>query len=451
MTRPGIIICSRNQSSRIPNKPFQIVAGKPILQHLLDILKVFNIPICVAIPECDRFAYSNFNDPDLLWFYGDEDSPLHRMLPASFKYDIDPIIRITHDKIFIDRDRLADHLASFQDGNLDYLFDSSLIDGTGFEIFSRDLLLKAVERFPYEPVEHISYALKAVNPKLHDAADDRNIERPSDIRLLIDFPEDLELIRQIYSHSSYSDSSTIYLYDALRVLRLYPYLKQINQQPKITIYTCVFNGQATIDRCIESVTSQTIFSQCEYLIIDDASTDRTYEKILSSEAYKAGRLKVTRNESNLGLSSSSNLALNKARGKYIVRVDVDDMLLFASSLDVMFTDIEARNLDALYPSFLDDRTKQVVEGNVSHHAGCCLFKTRAVRDILFTEKLRALEGRDLFARAKDKIKIGYFKTLPTFFYADSDGSLSKTNLERRRQIEELLNEGYSGSKLVEMT
>jgi glycosyltransferase involved in cell wall biosynthesis len=90
--------------------------------------------------------------------------------------------------------------------------------------------------------------------------------------------------------------------------------------PRVTVLMSVYNGQRYVAEAVDSILAQT-FADFELLIIDDASSDRTAE-ILAS--YDDPRIRVLRNETNLGLTKSLNRGLQEARGELIARHDADD-------------------------------------------------------------------------------------------------------------------------------
>ena len=91
--------------------------------------------------------------------------------------------------------------------------------------------------------------------------------------------------------------------------------------PLVTVLMSVYNGEAYLSKAVESILTQT-YQHFEFLIIDDASTDRSAQ-VLSS--YPDERIRVIRNETNLGLTRSLNKGLALAQGKYIARMDADDV------------------------------------------------------------------------------------------------------------------------------
>ncbi len=93
--------------------------------------------------------------------------------------------------------------------------------------------------------------------------------------------------------------------------------------PKVTVLMSVYNGECYLNEAIDSILTQT-FTNFEFLIIDDASTDGT-PQILRNCA--DSRIRIITNEENLGLTKSLNKGLALARGVYIARMDADDISL----------------------------------------------------------------------------------------------------------------------------
>jgi glycosyltransferase involved in cell wall biosynthesis len=86
----------------------------------------------------------------------------------------------------------------------------------------------------------------------------------------------------------------------------------------------VYNGQAFLAEAVESVLDQT-FRDFEFIVIDDGSADRTSE-ILSAYARREARLRVL-HQQNKGRTESLNIGIGLAKGKYIARMDADDISL----------------------------------------------------------------------------------------------------------------------------
>ncbi|HEX6624956.1 MAG TPA: glycosyltransferase [Pyrinomonadaceae bacterium] len=93
--------------------------------------------------------------------------------------------------------------------------------------------------------------------------------------------------------------------------------------PKVSVLMAVYNGERYLREAIDSILGQT-FADFEFIIIDDASTDRSFE---IAGGYADPRIRLVRNERNLGLTLSLNRGLDLARGEYVARMDCDDLSL----------------------------------------------------------------------------------------------------------------------------
>lgn len=92
--------------------------------------------------------------------------------------------------------------------------------------------------------------------------------------------------------------------------------------PIISIIMPAYNCDKYIEKAIQSILNQT-FSDIEFIIINDGSTDNTC-KILHDYAKKDDRIVLLEQE-NKGLVSSLNRGCKIAKGKYIARMDADDI------------------------------------------------------------------------------------------------------------------------------
>ena len=90
--------------------------------------------------------------------------------------------------------------------------------------------------------------------------------------------------------------------------------------PIVSFVLCTYNDERYIRQSVESILNQT-FSDFEFIIWDDGSTDRTAELVKS---YNDERIRYLYHE-NTGLGAALNLACQQARGKYIARMDGDDV------------------------------------------------------------------------------------------------------------------------------
>tara|TARA_A100001011_G_scaffold51538_2_gene49589 strand:- start:1275 stop:1976 length:702 start_codon:yes stop_codon:yes gene_type:complete len=97
----------------------------------------------------------------------------------------------------------------------------------------------------------------------------------------------------------------------------------MNNNKLVSVILSTFNSSETISTCVESVLNQT-YKNIELLIVDDCSTDNTYE-ILDEYRKNHPQIKLFKNSENIGLTKSLNFLINKSKGEFIARQDSDDI------------------------------------------------------------------------------------------------------------------------------
>lgn len=111
---------------------------------------------------------------------------------------------------------------------------------------------------------------------------------------------------------------------------------------KVSVIIPMYNDEKYLRRCIDSMLNQTL-KDIEIIVIDDASTDRTWQLL---NLYYAGnrKIKKIRNKLNIGTSESRNIGIELARGKYLTWVDHDDFAQ-PNYLEVMYNNAESHSAD----------------------------------------------------------------------------------------------------------
>lgn len=99
--------------------------------------------------------------------------------------------------------------------------------------------------------------------------------------------------------------------------------KKKDNSVSITALMTVYNGESYLHQAIDSILNQT-FSDFEFIIVDDGSTDNSLQII---QSYDDERIIVVRNQVNQGVAESRNLGVKSANGKYIIYMDADDISL----------------------------------------------------------------------------------------------------------------------------
>lgn len=208
---------------------------------------------------------------------------------------------------------------------------------------------------------------------------------------------------------------------------------------EITVLMPVYNGEKYLKTAIESILSQT-YSEFEFLIINDASTDNSRNIILS---YQDERINLVDNEQNLGITKTLNRGLQLAKGKYIARMDCDDISL-PNRLEKQLEYITKENVSFVgsYCKLFSDtkELKNMLTAPVYHNAilfhlcfRCCLvhssmlFSKQAVIDLGgYDESKNYVEDYDLWCKAILNYK---FVVIPKILHAyrENDSSISSRN------------------------
>lgn len=97
----------------------------------------------------------------------------------------------------------------------------------------------------------------------------------------------------------------------------------VSNTPKISVIMPLYNAAPYLKESIESILAQT-FSDFEFFIIDDKSSDNSAEIV---KAYKDDRIIFIQKPENTGYTDSLNKSIKMANGKYIARMDADDISL----------------------------------------------------------------------------------------------------------------------------
>ena len=118
-------------------------------------------------------------------------------------------------------------------------------------------------------------------------------------------------------------------------------MNNIIENPLISVLLSVYNDDKNIKKSIDSILSQS-YKNIELLVIDDCSTDKTYEII---NEIKDSRVKIFRNKDNKGLTKSLNILIKESKGQILARQDSDDVSL-PNRLEIQYNELQKSQIDA---------------------------------------------------------------------------------------------------------
>lgn len=128
-------------------------------------------------------------------------------------------------------------------------------------------------------------------------------------------------------------------------------------EPKISVVMSVYNAELYLSDAIKSILNQT-YNNFEFIIINDGSTDKSLE-IMEGFVRQDSRI-VLISRGNKGLITSLNEGIKKAKGKYIARMDADDISLpirFEEQIKFMEENEDIGVCGSWVEAFADDSTQ----------------------------------------------------------------------------------------------
>ena len=193
---------------------------------------------------------------------------------------------------------------------------------------------------------------------------------------------------------------------------------KVTTTPTVTVLLPVYNGEKYLHETVQSILGQT-YSDFEFLIVDDGSTDRSIEII---DKFIDPRIRILKNPMRLKLSGALNRGIDEAKGKYIARMDADDIALPRRlEKQVAFMDKhkevgvcgtaiqvirEGKNRTELYPETVEEIRAYALFDCPFCHPSVIMRKENFVNNNLYYDcNYYPTEDYELWARA-----ISYFPT-----------------------------------------
>ena len=212
--------------------------------------------------------------------------------------------------------------------------------------------------------------------------------------------------------------------------------------PKISVLLPVYNAENFIAESIQSILDQTE-PDFELLVIDDCSTDRSLEII---EGFQDPRIILRKKKSNSGYTESLNWGIDQARGKYIARMDADDIslpqrfekqLLFLEQNQLVAmcgTEalVEGSNLKFNYPCEPEAIQANLLLGSSLIHPSI-MGKTDIFKAYKYDILKEPAEDYDLFTRLAARGKPLANLAEPLLIYRVHNNQIS--NVQNQKQVE----------------
>jgi spore coat polysaccharide biosynthesis protein SpsF len=211
-TRAGIILQARYNSTRLPGKALEVVAGRTILEHCLRrLIKAGVAHVVLATtwePEDDVLA-TIARRLGVAVYRGDSADVLGRFADAARFYELDPVLRATGDNPAVDVQAPGRVLAALRLTGADYVLESGLPCGTAVEGMTAAALYTAagLAHEAYDR-EHVTPFIRT-NPQMFNVTEvsaPASLSRP-ELRLTVDTLADLDKLRELFFRTQSDDPS----------------------------------------------------------------------------------------------------------------------------------------------------------------------------------------------------------------------------------------------------
>lgn len=119
--------------------------------------------------------------------------------------------------------------------------------------------------------------------------------------------------------------------------------------PLVSVIVPVYNGEAFISRCLDSIVNQT-YKNIEVIVVNDGSTDSTRFKVERYCSIYSGFICIDKD--NNGLEDARKTGVNAAKGKYIQYIDADDTFYDNETISNLVEISELNNADMVVSPFV---------------------------------------------------------------------------------------------------
>ena len=235
-------------STRLPGKVMKEIVGKPMLQLLIERVqrakRLDGVVVATTTNEQDQVIEELATKLGVDCYRGSEDDVLGRVLETAQANQADLIVELTGDSPLADPALIDEMVEFYLSNDYDYVAntqmrhslkwkeESTFPVGSSIQVFSTDLLDR-VSRMTSDPIdrEHVTFFIYE-HPEMFKLGAFRaegrfSAYRRPEIRLTVDFPEDLELLGKIFE-GLHHDNPSFTLSDVIQFLDNNPHLKEIN-------------------------------------------------------------------------------------------------------------------------------------------------------------------------------------------------------------------------------
>ncbi|MFZ1986505.1 MAG: hypothetical protein WAU91_19000 [Desulfatitalea sp.] len=197
-------LIARTNSKRLPEKALIPVAGKLLIEHIIDRLKMVphidKIYICTSTEKEDQRLLAIAKKNEVCFYAGSPESPIDRMIQVGKDEQADCLIRVTGDNIFTDPVYLTETIQRHRIAKADYTRMMRVPIGLCAEAMSREALERCYSLMDPDKSEYLMlYMFQPANFSCQVILPEQDLEG-TQFSLTVDTPDDFERTRFIFDN-----------------------------------------------------------------------------------------------------------------------------------------------------------------------------------------------------------------------------------------------------------
>jgi len=229
----GCFIICRASSSRLPGKILKTIAGKPMIQHIIERAKLMFpsgiVVLCTSVEKNDNVLEDIAKANKIKTHRGSLKDILARLMGAAEKFGVNYFAIYSGDNIFCDPELVNLGMSQMIKNKLDFLTipDSLVCGGAAYCVSTRALKRVCQDKTTDNTEYYPKFFTSRKDFKIGVLAVDDPIFHNSNIRLTTDYPEDLEFVRTVFNELG-TDKNNIPLKKILKLINKKPEIAKIN-------------------------------------------------------------------------------------------------------------------------------------------------------------------------------------------------------------------------------
>ena len=232
--KTAIFIPVRTKSTRLSNKALLEIKGKPVIEHLIDRVKLAKLPqlivLCTTTSPEDAILCQIARKNNISCFQGSEKDILDRYLQAALKYEVDFVVNADGDDIFCDPEYIDKVTELFVRTDADFISCQGLPFGAA-PIGVKVEALKRACQLKEENDTETGWGRYFTDGDLFQVEylkAEEEVSRP-DIRMSLDYPEDYQFFKEVFERL-YRPGKVFTLKEILNLLENNPDIVGINKE-----------------------------------------------------------------------------------------------------------------------------------------------------------------------------------------------------------------------------